>query len=41
VQRGLGVSPYEAMAHSIDNLSVTRLDHDGAGWSVQAINHIP
>ncbi|MCF8485377.1 MAG: histidine phosphatase family protein [Rhodobacteraceae bacterium] len=41
VQRGLGVSPYEAMAHSIDNLSVTRLDHDGTGWSVQAINHLP
>ena len=40
LQRALGVPPTEAMAHSIDNLSVTTLQH-GDGWQVQRINHLP
>jgi alpha-ribazole phosphatase len=31
----------EVLAQGIDNLSVTRLDHDGAGWQVVSVNHIP
>lgn len=41
VQRALGVTPYAALAHKIDNLSVTTLTHDGGNWSAQAINHLP
>ncbi len=42
VQRALGVSAYEAMAHKIDNISVTTLHHKGGEiWSVEQINHIP
>ncbi len=41
VQRGLGVSPYDALSHSIDNLSVTRIEVDGARWSAPLINHRP
>ena len=39
VQRGLGVSAYEALSHEIENLSVTQMTWDGQDWSVQAINH--
>ncbi|MFK7869300.1 MAG: histidine phosphatase family protein [Roseobacter sp.] len=40
VQRALGVSAYETLAHSIDNLSVTRIDwHRGSGQA-SAINHV-
>lgn len=40
VQRALGVSAYQTLAQSIDNLSVTRIDwHKGAG-QVFAINHV-
>lgn len=42
VQRALGVSAYEAMAHKIDNISVTTLQHLGdAQWRVSQINHLP
>lgn len=42
VQRAMGLSAYEAMAHKIDNISVTRLQHFGAGkWTVETINHLP
>lgn len=41
VQRALGVSAYEAMAHKIDNLSVTTLRHDAGSWEAAVINHLP
>jgi broad specificity phosphatase PhoE len=42
VQRALDVSAYEAMAHKIDNISVTTLQHKGGDdWDVAQINHIP
>lgn len=42
VQRALGVSAYQAMAHKIDNISVTTLHHlGGTDWDVAAINHLP
>jgi broad specificity phosphatase PhoE len=41
VQRGLGVSAKEAMAHKIDNLSVTEIRHEAGAWSVPRINHLP
>lgn len=41
VQRAMGCSAYEAMAHKIDNLSLTQLTHEGSDWSVGCINHLP
>lgn len=42
VQRALQVSAYEAMAHKIDNISVTTVQHLGAEqWEVARINHLP
>ncbi|MEW9921227.1 histidine phosphatase family protein [Marimonas sp. MJW-29] len=41
VQRALGVGAYDAMAHKIDNLSVTTLHHDDGAWHVDRINHLP
>lgn len=41
VQRALGVTAYQSMAHKIDNLSVTRLCFDAGGWSAGQINHCP
>ena len=41
VQRALGVSAYESMAHKIDNLSVTTLTHREGVWQVERINHLP
>lgn len=40
VQLALGVTPQVAIGHKIDNLSVTSLCHDTAGWRAQVINHI-
>lgn len=40
VQRALGVTPYDALSHTIDNLSVTQITHDDT-WSCGAINHKP
>lgn len=41
VQRALGVGPTDAMAHKIDNLSVTELHHQDGAWAVARINHRP
>lgn len=42
VQRALRVSAYEAMAHKIDNISVTTLQHTGNDrWHARQINHLP
>lgn len=41
VQRAKGISGYEAFSHRIDNLSVTELTFDSAGWQVGRINHNP
>ena len=42
VQLAEGLDPGAALAHRIDNLSVTRLDFDGCGaGTVHRINHIP
>ena len=41
VQRALGIDPYEAFGHRIDNLSVTVLGTSAGGWSVEKINHTP
>lgn len=40
IQRALGVTAYAAMAHKIDNLSVTRIAHDAGIWQVETINHL-
>lgn len=40
LERALRLSPYEALSHQIDNLSVTEIVFDGT-WSAGAINHIP
>lgn len=40
VQRALEIPAYDAFAHRIDNLSVTRISFDDR-WRVQQINHIP
>lgn len=41
VQRAMGIAPREVFAHRIDNLSVTEVHADPAGWRVAAINHCP
>ncbi len=41
IARAGGMTPYAALGHKIDNLSVTRLDWDGQDWSVHSINHLP
>lgn len=41
VQRASGLSPYETLAHKIDNFSITRVVHEGGAWRVEAINHLP
>tara|TARA_R110002110_G_scaffold18457_13_gene77345 strand:+ start:2033 stop:2614 length:582 start_codon:yes stop_codon:yes gene_type:complete len=41
VQRALGVTATAAMAHKIDNLSVTELHHAGGSWTARRINHCP
>lgn len=38
-QRAAGISPLEALAQPIDNLSLTRLTYDGT-WRVEQVNHI-
>jgi alpha-ribazole phosphatase len=37
---GGGLSPAEALSHRIEPLSVTRLDHFGAGWRIVSVNHV-
>lgn len=41
VQTALGITAYEAFGHKIDNLSVTELRRDAAGWHAEAINRMP
>lgn len=41
VQRALGVSAQEVLAHKIDNLSVTEIDLTGIAPDVVRINHLP
>ncbi len=41
VQRALGITAYQALAHKIDNLSVTTLIHDTRQWRAAVINHLP
>jgi len=41
VQRALDLDPQGAMAHKIDNLSVTQLTHTSGNWEAGAINHLP
>ena len=41
IGRALSLDPKAAMAHRIDNLSVTRIDLAAGGWQVGPINHLP
>lgn len=41
VQRALSLTPQQALAQGIDNLSVTCLHHDGIAWGAGRINHVP
>lgn len=41
VQRADSLRPDQAIAHRIDNLSVTTINHGPDGWSVERINHLP
>ncbi len=41
VQRALGVTANAAMAHKIDNLSVTELHYEAETWQLRRINHCP
>ena len=41
LQRALGISAYDTLAHQIDNFSVTTIDWRGAQPSVLRINHLP
>lgn len=40
-QRALGLSATEAFGQKIDNLSLTELHREGAGWRLGRINHCP
>ncbi|WP_431300971.1 histidine phosphatase family protein [Tabrizicola sp. BL-A-41-H6] len=39
--RARGFDVARAFQHKIDTLSVTRLAHDGTGWTAEVINHSP
>ena len=41
VQRAMGVTANAAMAHKIDNLSVTELQYEAETWQLRRINHCP
>lgn len=41
VQQAGGLTPYQAIGHTIDNLSVTCLRWDGVDWHTDVINHLP
>ncbi|KEJ95499.1 histidine phosphatase family protein [Pseudosulfitobacter pseudonitzschiae] len=41
VQRAMGWTPKQALAHKIDNLSVTRIDGPDAANPVPLLNHLP
>ncbi len=35
-----GMTPYQALGHPIDNLSITEFARDPGGWQVARINHV-
>lgn len=41
IGRALGLAPRAAMAHRIDNLSVTRIEFEADAWRAGPINHRP
>lgn len=41
LQAASGLTAKQALAHRIDNLSVTRLDFEAGSWTVGSINHQP
>jgi len=41
IARASGLAAKQVIAQRIDNLSVTRVDHDKGRWMVGAINHVP
>lgn len=41
VQKAARITPYEALAHRIDNFSVTRISWDHGKGRVETINHLP
>ncbi|MGL5012065.1 MAG: histidine phosphatase family protein, partial [Paracoccaceae bacterium] len=41
VQRALALTPNQALAYKIDNLSVTQLVHQQGKWQAAVINHKP
>ncbi|MEX3313643.1 histidine phosphatase family protein [Sulfitobacter sp. PS-8MA] len=41
IQQALGTDPLAAMAHKIDNLSVTHLSHTDGQWQIHGINQAP
>lgn len=41
VRLALNISPYQALSHHIEPLSVSQLTHDGTHWQAGVINHCP
>lgn len=41
IQRAASCTPYQAMGHQIDPLSVTQMDCTAAGWTLGAVNQRP
>ena len=41
IARAAGITPYQALGHKIDNLSVTEVTHSAGRWQVGRINHCP
>ncbi|WP_420862737.1 histidine phosphatase family protein [Algirhabdus cladophorae] len=41
IQRAMGCTPYQALGHKIDNLSITTLTHEAGDWTVKQINRVP
>ena len=41
IEKALDVTPYKAMSHKIEPLSVTRIDITPDGWRAEVINHQP
>jgi len=41
VRQALRITPYQALSHRIEPLSVTCVTHDGSAWQAGVINHAP
>ncbi len=41
VQRAGAMTPYDALGHTIDNLSVTTISASDTGWQLGRVNHCP